>query len=417
VAARRGNLGVARRVLVFGRMLPTAVVLGDLYLARCLAGNGVPLVIAGADPTHVAFRSRHARRTVTIAPWDQPGNVLADLEEIAASCAEPPVLFYDNDEQLAFVSRHRSRLLKSYRLLLPHADLVDMLVDKRRFGRFAQAHGLPVPRQIASHDVDGPDAALARLRLPCVIKPDVHRGWFTHRELFVDGPRKAFIVSTAGELRARWADIARCVPDFVVQEYIPGGEDQIYSFHAYADASGAVKAWFLGKKLRTFPRNAGISTFLELVHDPRLAELGFDIVRRTGLVGPMKMDFKRDPSTGSFHLLEINARFNLWHRLGAVSGVNLPMIAYCDLTATALPQATDGYTTDIRWLSFANDLRSFLRDYKPSGELGWLEWIGSLRGRLVYDVFAWSDPMPFVGEQIRYARALARRLAGKRATS
>jgi D-aspartate ligase len=395
---------------------PTALMLGDLCLVRCFGGTDVPLVIAGPDPTHVSFLSRYARRTVTIAPWDRPDTVLADLEQIAASLPEPPVLFYDNDEQLRFVSRHRERLSKVYRFLLPDAGLVDPLSDKRQFGMFAQARGLPVPRQIASRDVDGPDAALASLRLPCVIKPDLHSGWYSHPELFVDGPRKAFLVSTPAELRERWAEVARHVQDFVVQEYVPGGEDQIYSFHAYVDKTGAVKGWFLGKKIRTFPRDAGVSTFLELVHEPCLADLGFDIVRRIGIVGPMKMDFKRDPE-GAFHLLEINARFNLWHRLGAVSGVNLPMIAYRDLTGLEGPAVESTYTTDIRWLALANDLRSFLRSYRPSGELGWLDWIGSLRGRMIYDVFQWDDPVPFLSEQYRYARAVVRRVAGAKAAT
>jgi predicted ATP-grasp superfamily ATP-dependent carboligase len=177
---------------------------------------------------------------------------------------------------------------------------------------------------------------------------------------------------------------------------------------AYAAAGGVVKAWFLGKKIRTFPRDAGISTFLELVHDPGLTELGFDIVRRTGLVGPMKLDFKRDPD-GNFHLIEINPRFNLWHRLGAVSGVNLPMVAYRDLTNAEVDVEARGYSTDIRWLALANDLRSFLRSYRPSGELGWLDWLGSLRGRMIYEVFQWDDPLPFLITQYRYANAAVRR--------
>src|SRR5262249_15543014 len=320
---------------------PTAVILGDLYLARCFGGTSVRVGTAGPDRRDVIFRARYGRRTGTIASWDRPDSVLADLEEIAASCAQPPVLFYDNDEQLGFVSRNRDRLLKAYRLLLPDPDLVEALIDKRQFGILAQACGLTVPRQIGSLDVDGPDAALAKLRLPCVIKPDLRKGWFSPSELFVDGPNKAFVVSTPSELRARWADVARHVPSFVVQEYIPGGEDQIYSFHAYVEPAGTVNGWFLGRKLRTFPRNAGISTFLELVHEPALAEVGFDIARRIGIVGPMKMDFKRDPA-GTFHLLEINARFNLWHRLGAASGVNLPLIAYRDLTGIAVPLAASG---------------------------------------------------------------------------
>ncbi|MBX3155334.1 MAG: ATP-grasp domain-containing protein [Deltaproteobacteria bacterium] len=390
--------------------LPAAVILGDLYLVRCFHGTEIPLVIAGSDPTDPIFRSRYARRTAIIAPWEHPENALADLERLAASFDERPVLLYDNDEQLKFVSRHREQLAPFYRLPLPAADLVEALVDKREFGRFARVRGLPVPRQIASRDVDGPEAALAKLRLPCVIKPDLRRGWWAQPELFVDGPRKAFLVKTPVELRTRWTELARgSVANFVVQEYIPGGEDRIYSFHAYVDATGVVKGWFLGKKIRTFPRSAGISTFLELVHEPGLAELGLDIVERTGIVGPMKMDFKRDPA-GRFHLLEINARFNLWHHLGAASGVNLPLVAYQDLTGS-FTDDPPCYTTEIRWLSLVNDVRTFLRSYRPSGALRWRDWIGSLRGRVIYEQFQWDDPMPFLTDQYRYARAVVRRLA------
>src|SRR5215470_19812901 len=40
------------------------------------------------------------------------------------------------------------------------------------------------------------------------------------------------------------------------------------------------------------------------------------------LTGVAKPDFKRAPD-GRLLLLEINPRFNLWHHLGAVAGVNL----------------------------------------------------------------------------------------------
>ena len=43
--------------------------------------------------------------------------------------------------------------------------------------------------------------------------------------------------------------------------------------------------------------------------------------------------------------------------------------------------------------------------------------IGSLRGRMIYDVFQWDDPVPFLSEQYRYARAVVRRLAGAKAAT
>jgi D-aspartate ligase len=390
-----------------------AVLLGDLNMLRCFAGTGIPTIVAATDPDDVTLRSRHAHRTALIARFSNPDpeRPLADLEHLAAGERERPVLFYGTDEQLLFVSRHCERLARTFRFRLPPAP-AEMFVDKVRFGAFARRRGLPVPAQLASRG-STPDEALARLRLPCVIKPARHIGWFAHARLHEHGPRKAIVVHAPEELRATWDEVAAYEPDFVVQEYIPGGEDEIYSYHAYIDGAGGVPAWFVGRKVRTFPRDAGISTFLQLVDEPRVAGLGRDIIARAQLRGPVKLDLKRDPTTDRFHLLEINARFNLWHHLGAAAGINLPRIAYDDLTGFPHPVgAALPYATDIRWLSLGDDVRTFLRSYHPAGELGWRAWLSSLvHGRKVYDVFAWDDPMPSVANLLHYARAASRKLA------
>ena len=147
--------------------------------------------------------------------------------------------------------------------------------------------------------------------------------------------------------------------------------------------------------------------------EPRVAALGRRIIARAQLRGPVKLDLKRDPTTDRFHLLEINARFNLWHHLGAAAGINLPRIAYDDLTGFPHPVgAALPYATDIRWLSLGDDFRTFLRSYHPAGELGWRAWLSSLvHGRKVYDVFAWDDPMPSVVNLLHYARVAGRKLA------
>ena len=88
--------------------------------------------------------------------------------------------------------------------------------------------------------------------------------------------------------------------------------------------------------------------------------------------------------------------------LGAAAGVNLPLLAYRDLlgipTAPA-PPARIG----LRWISFADDLRAFLRARDPSLPA----WIASLRGPKVHDVFAWDDAWPLVASAARHLRARA----------
>ena len=366
---------------------PPAVLLGDLNMLRCFDGSDVPIVLAASDPDEAALASRFAKQRCVIASFDHEARVLDDLDALARTLPGRPVLFYGNDRQLLVISRHRARLERSFRFLMPSPDLVEILVDKARFAHRAEALGLPVPFTARPRDAD-------RQLLPCVIKPRVHLGWFEHTALHTSGPRKALIATTAAELRALRAQVSEFTDDYLVQEYIPGGEDLIYSYHAYVDATGRVLARFVGKKIRTFPREAGISTYLGLVKDPRVIELGDRAVAALGLVGPIKIDLKQHAETGELYLLEVNARFNLWHHLGAASGINLPLCAYADLVGEPTPPATD-YETDIHWLAFGDDLRSFLRSYQPAGELGWIDWLASLRGKKIYDVFSWHDPLPW----------------------
>jgi predicted ATP-grasp superfamily ATP-dependent carboligase len=84
----------------------------------------------------------------------------------------------------------------------------------------------------------------------------------------------------------------------------------------------------------------------------------------------------------------------LWNHLGAASGVNLPLLCYRDLTGAKVEPAPPA-RTGMRWLSLADDARAFVRDYAPAGELSLVDWLRSLRGPKVYDVFAWDDASPF----------------------
>jgi predicted ATP-grasp superfamily ATP-dependent carboligase len=389
---------------------PAAVLLGDLNMLRCFIGVEFPVILATTDPADITLASRFVTHREIIAPYTETEQVLADLERIAAAQPTKPVLFYGTDQQLLLISRNRERLARSYLFRMPSAEIIEAMVDKRGFAQRTAALGLPVPATASSRDVTSADDVLARVPVPCVIKPNVHIGWFKYVALHATGPRKALVANTADELRMHFAEVARHTPDFVIQQYIPGGEELIYSFHAYVDPSGRVLAEFAGKKIRTFPREAGISTYLELVKAPRVLAIGREVVTKLGLVGPMKIDMKMHADTGELFVLEVNARFNLWHYLGTESGINLPLLAYAELTGAPLPPPPTDYATDIKWLSFSDDFRSFLRSYRPAGDLTWLTWLASFRGRKIYDVFSWRDPKPWASAMLDYGRALRKRL-------
>jgi len=192
--------------------------------------------------------------------------------------------------------------------------------------------------------------------------------------------------------------------ELTFQEFIPGGDTDHWSFHGFADETGAVIAGFVGRKLRTYPAGAGESAFIEIAHDPVLEAIGRDVALRCPLKGPFKMDFKRD--TRGWHLLEVNARYNLWHYLGARNGVNLMRVAYDYLVDGTRPQPAHA-RAHYRWLAFDLDFKAY-RELAARGELSLGRWLASFAGTpIVCNLFSASDPGPWLA---LWRQRLTRRL-------
>src|SRR5947207_2060006 len=285
----------------------SAVIAGDLNILRCFAGTGIPTIAVSSDPENVIFHSRHCGRGAVVAdPVAFPDAFVAGLVAASRPYDRRPVLFYNNDGMLLTISRHREQLGACYRFLLPPADLVEDLVDKTRFARLAGELNLPVPRTLASSEFCTAQEALSRIALPCIFKPDSrHLGWDDSALLAEEGgnPQKALIARTAGEFRRVHDRVRQLTDRFVIQSYIPGGDDCIWSFHAYFDGRGEALAYFVGRKIRTYPRDNGRSTYLELARDSSVVETSLGVLRALRFVGAVKIDLKRNQITGKCFVL------------------------------------------------------------------------------------------------------------------
>jgi predicted ATP-grasp superfamily ATP-dependent carboligase len=179
-----------------------------------------------------------------------------------------------------------------------------------------------------------------------------------------------------------------------VQDYVPGRDDRLYSLHVYMDRQSRPLAWFTGRKLRTYPTYAGIGCFVESVVVSEIIEPGLAMLRRVGYTGFALLQFKRDERDGSFKLLEINPRSSSWNLLAAACGVNLPHVAYLDAIGEP-PASPPAQREGVKYLFFDNDLRAFL-DYRRHGDITAWQWLASLRGPKVYQLFAADDLGPFL---------------------
>lgn len=367
-----------------GRRAALACVMGDIDLVRALGLGGISSAVL-AKPGAMHRYSRHVRASLDdIDAWDRAEQLVESLLRFARAQPEPPVLYYQEDGHLLFVSRFRERLRAAFRFVIADATLVEDLGDKARFQALAQRLNLPVPAGRLLDPGESPSALNGDLRYPIVVKPLTRR---VDRWGPVSSGGKAVQLDRESDLRALWPRLVASGVRVLAQELIPGPETAIESYHVYVDATGAIAGEFTGRKIRTYPAHHGYSTALEITAAPDVAEMGRNLSRVFGLRGVAKFDFKRAPD-GRLFLIEVNPRFNLWHHPGAVAGVNLPALAYADVTGTPRPRtgpARPGVTWCNPWHDFAATRAAGVPLWR------WLQFTlraGAKRG------VAWGDPLP-----------------------
>jgi len=390
------------------------VVLGDLTLVRPHGVVGIPVILATRDPHDISLRSRYVHGGCVLPPAAgvagaeegspaaiaaaaaraRSAEVLLDTgERLHRALGRKIPLVYGSDKDLELIYLHRRELAEHYAFVLNDEDLAWSLLDKERFSAVCAAAGVRAPRTLRR---DEDLATVESMREPLLVKPRRKTSWKEiQRDLF-EGKGKARVFPTRRELLSHPA-YARYRDELIVQEHIGGGIEDLVSFHAFADADGTLLASFCGQKVRTYPAFAGESSLIKLTSDREVDAAGRKIAARLGLKGPFKVDLIRDGHTGELYTLEINARYTLWHYLGAVSGVNLPVVAY-DLLVhgrrprqVPQPRPEAGY----RWLNLYRDWHAY-REQRGGGAMGFTTWLRSVtHPATVYEAFSWEDPGPF----------------------
>ena len=370
---------------------PPACVLGDVDLVRALGLARISSTVLTPPGSPV----RYSRHTRAVFPWhnawEKPEELVDSLVRFGQAQPEPPVLFYQEDRTLLLVSRYREQLREGFRFVVPDAELVEQLVDKSRFQQLAARLDLPVPAARVITPGDPAPSDDFGLPFPIILKPLVR---IPARWEPLAGPGKATSVNSVAELRDLWPRITAANLPILAQELVPGDETRVESYHAYVDERGAVVGEFAGRKIRTWPLAYGDSTALETSDAADVLALGRTLVKKLKFAGVVKFDFKRGPD-GRLRLLEANPRFNLWHHLGAIAGVNLPALVYGDLIGAARPTMRP-MRAGLRWCKPWKDMFAARASGMSLAE--WIPWVFRCEAK---SGLAWDDPLPLLGATAR----------------
>ncbi|MBI4427793.1 MAG: hypothetical protein HY562_01610 [Ignavibacteriales bacterium] len=392
---------------------------GAYDIVRCLDMEGVRTAVASSQSNDIAFASRSCADKIILPPF-RPSfevSIFNILRAYASQCTDRPVLFYASDSELSFVNRYRDELEPHFRFCLPDKEVIEFLFNKVRFAGEAQKYGLPVPSTLRVHSLEELKAQMSDNILPCIVKPAYSQDWVweTDKQRKKYGPYKTALrrFTSAKDLFDFCKDLPARSSGYLVQSYVEGRDETITSFHGYFNELSECKAFFVGRKIRTYPPHTGGSTYIQSTYNPELARQSIESLRKMKFCGVVKIDYKWDERSGEFKMLEVNPRYNLWEVLGAYAGVNLAYIAYCHQYGliTSFPQT---YRNNTRLLYFKQDARAFFNGYRKTHEWPFASYLLSLLKFNHYRVFDMKDPVPFIVSTLAFVkRNLSRIFLGK----
>jgi D-aspartate ligase len=374
-----------RRAVVFGLLH------AGLAVSRSLGRAGVPVTGIARDPREFGLRSRYLERRIVVPPADDEA-VLAVLR------GERAVFFPERDEHVEFVLRRWTEMRELADLPLPDdAEAVRRLRRKDLLPLVAADAEVPAPRTVLA---DSDDAVReAGFRPPLVVKAA------EGQEYSLALGRKAVLAGDVDEALAAVAEARELGFQMIVQEVVPDSHERVYSLLTYIGRSGEPIVTLVGRKVRQGPLRFGTSAVFEVDFEPRVLELGLRLLRSASYTGVAHVEFAQDPRDGEFQLLEVNTRLPVWAALAAHRRLDLPRIAYDDLTGKeVVPVPT--FTDDLTWIYLAKDVWVSLQMARRR-ELRAREFASRyLRGPKARAVFARDDPWPAVAS-LGYLRSRA----------
>jgi D-aspartate ligase len=388
-----------------------------LDIARSLGRRGIPVYGIDPDPHAVGRRSKYCQLVVCPDPKAAEDDYLQFLVDWGKKLGSKAVLYPVSDEMALLCSRERQRLQTYYEYVMPDHSTMIKLSTKGGLAAVAQACEIPAPRTIIPHDAREVETIAQHLTYPMILKPVESAYWHIPeiasllRENVLSGRAKVVLCHNASELVQAYSKIATYNDRVIIQEVIPGPDENLSYVSFYLDRQSKPLAIFAGRKLRVLPIGFGSASYVRSFHDPDLEKVTLQLlsgVRYQGLGGA---EFKKDSRDSRYKLIEFNVRFGMWDGLGVRCGVDTPYMAYRDALRLAVePQLT--YREDVIWVDWQRDVRAFWI-YNKQGQLTLGQWLRSLRGEKMWAIYSRDDWRPGVALSVDLLRLLWARITSR----
>ena len=374
-----------------------------LGVVRSLSHYRIPMTAVTTLPREASTYSRLCRKIFVNSKnrkdmWETVFRVGKEHQPVR------PILFLTSDLAVLEASQYRDALSERFRFKLPEQEMVNLLMDKTAFAEFAEKNGLPVPKTIVVRNGRGWIRVLEESLYPCIVKPKYRSVAWEQA-----GLPKVYRADTRDQLEGLVNLLSSVEGDFVVQEWIPGNDSDVFFYLTYCHEAGYPLVGFTGRKIRQWPPQIGCTSMAEPAASDEVVSVAQRLIKLSRFKGIGSVELKRDSRNGCFKIMEPTVgRPNLQSEVATANGVNIVYRAYCELSGQApIPLRRPREKT--RWIYLDFDLTSGF-NYWRKGELTLMAFIRSYRFPRYYADLSWQDPLPFIFIMLRVFRNVIFRL-------
>jgi D-aspartate ligase len=363
---------------------------GNLGVVRSLGRLGIPMYVFQDARWAPTARSRYVRGAFT---WPfqsaRAEDTVDHLLGVGRALGGPPVLMPTDDAGALLVAEHDTALRQAFRFPCQPPGLPLRLASKKELFHLCQQLEVATPDTAFPQNREDVIGFSKRARFPVVLKSIDAR-------LLQQRPaaKSVLIASSEQELLDAYdqGEVPGS-PNFMLQEYIPGGAASIWMFNGYFDAHSDCLVGFTGKKMRQYPPHTGATSLGVCIRNEAVERTTRGLMKALGYRGILDIGYRYDARDGAYKLLDANPRIGATFRLFVgTNGMDVARALYLDLTGQSVPHTEP--CEGRKWLVENRDLESLIT-YLRQREVSIASYAQSMRGVQELAWLAADDPLPF----------------------
>ena len=308
-------------------LVPAAENETSLAVIRSLGRQGIPIVASANTTIAKGLWSKYVKHRLKQPPRGNPQDTVDWLVQGARKNLFK--VFLPTGDYYVWLASHYSEILSEYmRIPVASKEVNDKTILKEETYKSCERYGIPYPKTYFIKSMDEVYDLADRLKYPVIIKSRISFG-ITPRV-------KGILIHDSKELSQKYVvcEVAEFLSEYdhleypLIQEYIPGGMQNLYTVGTFMNKRSHPVAIFCGRKIRQLPVDAGSCCMAECAYDEQAIKNSIELLTKIGWYGAAEVEIKKDERTGEFKIIEINPRSYSWIWLAVQLGIDIPYLWY-----------------------------------------------------------------------------------------